>query len=66
MPTSEIIISQGRNQYRVNLQGEPIWFALMWGWWPNGGEIPSSRWQRIKSIPKEVEEEFKKLKEGFK
>lgn len=64
MPVSEITISQGRNQYKVNLQGEPTWFVLMWGWWPDRGNIPSSRWQRIESVPKEVEEDFQKLREG--
>ena len=59
---SEIIISQGRNRYKVNLQGEPIWFALMWGWWPDGGNTPSCRWQKVESVPIEVDEEFSKLK----
>ncbi len=61
MTTSEIIISHGKNKYRVNLTfREPHWLALMWGWWPDGGNTPSYRWQRVETVPEEVEEELKK------
>ncbi len=66
---SEIVITQGKSQYKVNLQGTSIWYALMWGWWPNGGSTPSYRWQRVESVPKRIEEEYKKclakMKQGI-
>ena len=58
---SEIIISHGKNKYRVNLSfPKPHWLALMWGWWPDSGSTPSFRWQSVENVPEEVEKELKK------
>jgi hypothetical protein len=66
MPISEIIISHGRNQYKVNLSfPKPHWMTLMWGWYPDSESTPSFRWQCVDSVPEEVELELQRLKKAI-
>ena len=56
---AEIIITHGKNRYKANIESNQIhWSVLLWGWWPNGGDIPSYRWEKVDNVPKEVEEEL--------
>lgn len=41
----EKTIALGRNQFRVDRQGN--WQVLMFGWWPDSNGRPSYRWQPI-------------------
>lgn len=36
------------------------YFVVMWGWWPNGGERPSSRWVEVEDhrVPAAVKRAF--------
>ena len=52
----EKTIAFGKQRWRVNSKGQ--WSVLMWGWWPDGGNYPSYRWERVDNdkVPKEVKE----------
>lgn len=52
----EKTISFGKNRYKVDSNGR--WLTLMWGWWPDRGSRPSSRWVFIpeNKVPEEVKQ----------
>jgi hypothetical protein len=54
----EKTIQYGKNQYKY--RGKDNWLVLMWGWWPDGGSTPSSRWAEIPAnkVPEEVKQQI--------
>jgi hypothetical protein len=54
----EKTIQYGKNQYKY--RGKNNWLVLMWGWWPDGGSRPSSRWAEISAakVPNEVKRQI--------
>jgi hypothetical protein len=57
---TQMIFKHGTEKFMVTLGDPPKWFALLWGWWPDGGDIPSYRWMPSEHIPNIVIKDFEK------